>query len=114
MLAAGGLQHLLQHLHRLLLPIITHAPTPTPDLLPQLDPAQVPPHSGEQAMASGSSTDSKDKLAVTPEDLDTLLAILEALASADAAADDSPNAQVVTHRCLSSVRPGTLCMGTKQ
>lgn len=95
MLSAGGLQHLLQHLHQLLLPIITPAPAPTPDLPPQLDPAQVSANSSEQAVASGGSTDSKDKLAVPPEDLDTLLAILEALASADAAADSSPNAQVV-------------------
>lgn len=114
MLAAGGLQHLLQHLHQLLLPIITPASAPTPDLPPQLDPAQVSASSGEQGMASGSSTDSKDKLAVPPEDLDTLLAILEALASADAAADDSPNAQVVTYRCLSSVRPGIVCKGITQ
>ena len=115
MLVAGGLQHLLQHLHQLLLPIITPAPSPapapTPDLPPQLHPAQVSANSSEQAMASNSSTDSKDKLAVPPEDLDTLLTILEALASADAAADSSRNAQVMTCRCLSFVRPGIVCMG---
>lgn len=103
MLAAGGLQHLLQHLHLLLLPIITPAPAPIPDIPPQLDPAQVPATSGEQPVAINDSTDSKDKLAVGPEDLDTLLAILEALASADAAADASPNSQVVIYRCFDSV-----------
>lgn len=114
MLSAGGLQHLLQHLHQLLLPIITPALASAPDVPPQLDPAQVPANSGEQTVASSSSTDSKDKLAVAPEDLDTLLAVLEALASADAAADSSPSAQVATYRCLSSEHLGIVCKGITQ
>ena len=101
MLAAGGLQYLLQHLHQLLLPIIT--PAPTPALPPLLDSAQAPSDSSDQAVASSGSTDSKDKLAVAPEDLDPLLAILEALASADAAAGSSANAQVMACTVLSSV-----------
>ena len=107
MLAAGGLQHLLQHLHQLLLPIITPAPAPTPAPTPALpsllDSAQAPSASSVQAVASGGGTDSKAKLAVAPEDLDTLLAILEALASADAAADSSANAEVTPYTSDSCV-----------
>ena len=99
MLTAGGLQDLLQHLHQLLLPIITPAPAPVlapaSSLSPLLEPAQTPSESGGQAVASSGDTDGKGKLAVAPEDLDTLLAVLEALASADAAADSSVNAQVM-------------------
>lgn len=105
MLAAGGLQHLLQHLHRLLLPSISPAPVPAPaDALPPLlGSAQALSESSDQAVASSSDTDSKGKLAVAPEDLDTLLAILEALACADAAAGSSANAQVTACRVLISV-----------
>lgn len=90
MLAAGGLQLLLQHLHQLLLPIITPAPPPL------LHPAPGPSGSGGQAAASSGDADSKGSLAVAPEDLDTLLAVLEAIASADAAVDSSANAQVLS------------------
>lgn len=92
MLAAGGLQVLLQHLHQLLLPIITSAPPPL------LHPAQRGAGSSEQAAASSGDTDGKGKLAVAPENLDTLLAILEAIASADAAVDSSASAQVMCCR----------------
>lgn len=89
MLAAGGLQLLLQHLHQLLLPIMTPAPAP------HLHSAPGPSGSGGQAAASSGDADSKGHLAVAPEDLGTLLAILEAIASADAAVESSANAQVL-------------------
>ena len=79
MLAAGGLQSLLQHLHQLLLPII--APPDAPD------------SSGATA-ASGGNTDGRGKLAVAAENLDILLAILEALASSGASADSHTSIKV--------------------
>ena len=116
MLAAGGLQSLLQHLHQLLLPIIT------PTLPPPPAPAQgTTPNSqlhtsggehistvGEPNTSSGSS-ESRGKLAVASEDLETLLAVLEALASADTAADMPARAQVTCHSQVVYTR-GTVSM----
>ena len=79
MLAADGLQSLLQHLHQLLLPIIS--PHDATD-------------SGGNTAARGGSTGSGSKLAVAAENLDILLAILEALASSGAAADSHASVQV--------------------
>ena len=85
MLSAGGLQALLKHLHQLLLPIITLSVSNTAE-------------SGGLPAPSG-ATDSKVKLAVTAKDLDILLAVLEALASSDAAADGHDASQVCVLCC---------------
>lgn len=68
LLAEGGLQALLQHLHQLLLPVIN---------APASDSSQ------EQGSPGGAPKDCKQLLGVEEEDLDMLLAVLEALAAAD-------------------------------
>lgn len=109
MLEAGGLQTLLQHLHHLLHPIITPAQPPlaTPVLSTADNSGNTAPSSGNTGDRSGSSaTDSgntapgtsssggKDQLAVAAEDLDILLAVLEALAASDAATDSQVSTKV--------------------
>ena len=85
MLAAGALQSLLQHLHQLLLPIIS----PTAAAA-----------SGGAVSPGGGSTASRGKLVVAADNLDILLATLEALASSDAAADRRTSAEVSQPACL--------------
>ena len=79
MLAAGALQSLLQHLHHLLLPIIA--------------PTAAAAGSGAASPGGGSNA-SRGKLVVAADNLDILLATLEALASSDAAADSHTSAKV--------------------
>lgn len=80
LLAEGGLQALLQHLHQLLLPVIRAA---TMD--DSQDPCRLLPN--EKA-------DCKQLLGMEQEDLDMLLAVLEKLAAADATSTSHATAQV--------------------
>lgn len=100
MLSAGGLQALLKHLHQLLLPIITLSVSNTAE-------------SGGLPAPSG-ATDSKAKLAVTAKDLDILLAVLEALASCDAAADGHDGSQVCVLCCQTVLLVCTCTIATNQ
>ncbi len=104
MLSAGALQTLLQHLHHLLLPIIT------PSLPPPSTPSSTTAESSGAAASSSDATDNKGKLAVAAEDLDILLAVLEALAPADAAAGSRVSTQVGTRHLLRNmlIRQGLL------
>ena len=111
MLEAGGLQTLLQHLHDLLRPIITPAQPPlaTAALSTADTTGNTVPSSGSTGDRSGSSandsgntapgtsgSDGEDQLAVAAEDLDILLAVLEALAASDAATDSQVSTKVST------------------
>ena len=109
MLEAGGLQILLQHLHQLLRPIITPAQPPLATAAPSTadNSGYTAPSSGNAGDGSGSSANDsgntapgtsgsggEDQLAVAAENLDILLAVLEALAASDAATDSQVSTKV--------------------
>lgn len=88
LLAEDGLQALLQHLHHLLLPVINRATA---------DHNQ----SQSQGLPAESPADCKQLLGLEQGDLDMLLAILEALAAADASSSSHVRAQVMQHSASS-------------
>lgn len=81
MLAEGSLQSLLQHLSRLLLPVITQA-------------SDSATSSAQAPSGAATASDCRQVLGIEAEDLDMLLAVLEALASSGAGTPQQPSCQV--------------------